>query len=469
MTKFGWLITIRTANKNSQVFVSDYNLTGKGIMLGRDNSCDIIIDNAYVSRQHCLVRLNNDVLQINDLSSTNKIFIDENIIPVNRRTVWTENSTLRLGAKKVGTELIARRIELKDLPLGTVLIDKHNITSSNLEESSKLEESTKLIKDHQHKLPFYAVIFNKKIFDSLLLVLLLLFITYNITKNYYDQRVIKVTNDEIISVDIDQPTITNNITKRNLDKKYQHINFGNFFALVIGNNDYQYIDSLENAIMDAEAVADILIKDYKYKVTKIINGTRNDILSMLDYMRNHLTHEDNLLIFFAGHGLYDQDSDRGYWLPIDAKLNTRTNWISNADVTDAIKAIKAKHVMIVADSCYAGSLTRSVEIIQPIFNIDVVERINSLRSRTVLASGGVEPVVDYGGKLTKIGNFETKHSIFTAVFIGILSKNQNIIDGAGLFSQLRDPVRLNAEQMPIYDNIRNANHEIGGDFLFIRH
>ena len=47
---------------------------------------------------------------------------------------------------------------------------------------------------------------------------------------------------------------------------------------------------------------------------------------------------------------------------MDAKKNRRSHWISNATVTDTLKTVQAKHVMVVADSCYSGTLTRGAGV-----------------------------------------------------------------------------------------------------------
>ncbi|MBF0561538.1 MAG: caspase family protein [Alphaproteobacteria bacterium] len=248
--------------------------------------------------------------------------------------------------------------------------------------------------------------------------------------------------------------------KRGINKvvetKYRGVDFGNYHALVIGNNNYQYVPKLDNATLDANAVADALANEYGFDVTKILDGNRSDILSAIDRLRGSLTEKDNLLIFYAGHGYLDKLSDRGYWLPVDAQADRRANWISNADITDALKAIQAKHVLIVADSCYSGTLTRATGMSVP----TPLLRINGFRSRNVMASGGIEPVADGGGK--------NKHSIFTSAFLDALKKNTEVVDGQNLFNMVRDPVRLNTDQMPEYNDIRNTNHEVGGDFIFVR-
>ena len=234
------------------------------------------------------------------------------------------------------------------------------------------------------------------------------------------------------------------------------LGFGNYYALVIGNNKYRTLPDLKTAERDATAVGHLLKKNYGFKIERIANGTRYDIIFALDKLRTELSQNDNLLIYYAGHGFFDKDTDRGYWLPTDASQDTSANWISNADISDGLKALRAKHVMIVADSCYSGALLRSINISRKANNY--WQEVAVKRSRTVLTSGGVEPVSDGGG-----GN----HSVFAKAFIEALQNNKKIMDGTELFTKIRRPVVLNSNQTPRYGDIRLAGHE-GGDFLFVR-
>jgi ankyrin repeat protein len=245
--------------------------------------------------------------------------------------------------------------------------------------------------------------------------------------------------------------------KAHLEIIPEDIRFGNYHALVIGNNDYKFMPKLKTAINDANAVSKLLQESYGYDVKMIANGTRREILSSLDKFRNELNEDDNLLIYYAGHGYFDKGANRGYWLPVDSNYGTSADWISNADITDKLKALQAKHVIVVADSCYSGTLTRGLTVVTK-RSSDYLQRISRIRSRTVLTSGGFEPVVDSVG-----GN----HSVFANAFLEILGKNTGIMDGTQLFSELRRPVMVNAPQTPQYSDIRFAGHE-GGDFLFIR-
>ena len=241
-----------------------------------------------------------------------------------------------------------------------------------------------------------------------------------------------------------------------LPPELANLDYGSYHALVIGNDMYRTLPHLGTAVGDAEAVAKELERNYHFSVRLLTNATEEDIIGALTDMRRDLGWNDNLLIYYAGHGWYDQDAEQGYWLPVDASEDNQAHWISNADITNALKALKAKHILVVADSCYSGTLARSANI--SLRGIDYIERIVKKKARTVLTSGGLEPVLDAGGE---------GHSVFAHAFLAALDENDGVIDGQELFRRLRDPVVANAPQTPEYGEIRGAGHD-GGDFIFVR-
>ena len=46
---------------------------------------------------------------------------------------------------------------------------------------------------------------------------------------------------------------------------------------------------------------------------------------------------------------------------MDVVEDNRARWLSISDITDTLKAIEARHVMVVADNCFSGTLTRSAQ------------------------------------------------------------------------------------------------------------
>ena len=136
--------------------------------------------------------------------------------------------------------------------------------------------------------------------------------------------------------------------------------YGRYHALVIGNNEYSNFQSLKTAVNDASVVADVLRRDYGFEVELLLNANRYKIVTALNKLRAKLTHNDNLLIYYAGHGVLDEVTDSCYWLPVDAESGNDANWIANSTVTNHLAAIPAKHILLVVDSCYSGTLSRGI-------------------------------------------------------------------------------------------------------------
>lgn len=235
------------------------------------------------------------------------------------------------------------------------------------------------------------------------------------------------------------------------------IKFGGYHAVVFGNDAYESLQRLRTAGSDARAVGELLRRDYGFSVTVHINATRRDMLSALHGMRDVLAPTDNLLVYYAGHGYLDSETNEGYWLPVDAALDEPSNWLSNATITTMLRGLHAKHVLVVADSCFSGSLTRSFGYRK--HPPSYIHRLAGKRARVVLTSGGLEPVADQGGG---------GHSVFAKFFLRALKENRlPVLEGSRLFLGIRQPVLENAVQTPEYGPIRLAGHE-GGDFLFVR-
>lgn len=244
------------------------------------------------------------------------------------------------------------------------------------------------------------------------------------------------------------------------------LQLGNYYALVIGNNDYKQYPKLETAINDAKETQKILQEQYGFNTTLLTNATRYDILAALNTLREKLTENDNLLIYYAGHGEVDETANKGFWLPVDAEQDNPRNWISNVAISDILNTLKSNHIMVVADSCYAGTLSvaalpRVDESISDEMQREWIAAMLKARARMVLTSGGVAPVMDGGGD---------GHSLFSRAFLESLRQNSGIMDGHSLYRDVLTKVQsrarqLNTRQTPEYAPARYAGHE-AGEFFF---
>ena len=246
-----------------------------------------------------------------------------------------------------------------------------------------------------------------------------------------------------------------------------NLDLGEFHALLIGNDRYESMPSLETAVNDVQAVSSVLTRRYGFISRVLTNATRDQILDALNEYRLKLKEKDNLLVYYAGHGELDRQNLRGYWLPVDARRDSNTRWISDQMITDQIGLMAARHVLVVADSCYSGVMTRSSGVRLLANGSDSAEMkrlvtLAKLPSRTVLTSGGENPVLDTGGGA---------NSIFARAFIDALDKNQDVLEGTVLYGAIFDPVkkaaaRFKVDQSPRYAVLADTRHR-NGEFLFI--
>jgi Caspase domain/Sel1 repeat len=286
---------------------------------------------------------------------------------------------------------------------------------------------------------------------------------------------------------------------------------GQYYALIIGINSYQAsLDSLKTPVSDAKQVEAILREKYGFKTTLLtddtsIKPTRGGIFSVLEDLKSKLTKNDNLLIYYAGHG--DISDNRYHWLPQDADSKNDANWISLDDIKKKIDTppMSAKRVLIVADSCYPAGIIASVinaipmatastrfpllasrspatKIItafapfappsggvpnladaSPEAQVAWIKAKSENFSRTALTSGQLEPVldVDSGNGL----------SIFANAFLDALRKNDDVISAEQVYLEISPVVfakvkKMSKNQMPAYGAIPNTGHNFG-EFFFV--
>jgi len=247
------------------------------------------------------------------------------------------------------------------------------------------------------------------------------------------------------------------------------MNFGRYYAIVIGNQNYQSIESLATPKYDAARAARILADRYGFIVSILEDANDITMLKAINDLNAVLEPEDNLLIYYAGHGarLQSGKSENGYWLPVNAEAPPKdTFWVPNEQITAHLGRLPARRVLVVADSCYAGLLSADPSFLflsdKVTYSKDYIKFKLPKRARLLLSSGGDKPVLDEGSG----GN-----SVFARAFLDELENNQGILSSPELFSRIRRRVEIAARnnkfvQTPEFKSIKGAGHEVG-DFFFV--
>jgi hypothetical protein len=230
-----------------------------------------------------------------------------------------------------------------------------------------------------------------------------------------------------------------------------------YFALIIGINEYQddAIPDLNNTVKDAETLYNVLLTKYTFEkenITFLRNPKQAEIINTLDELGKKLTSNDNLLIFYAGHGYWDNKAQVGYWFPSDAARNSKANWFSNSMLRDLMSGIETKHTILIADACFSGAIFKTRAAITEV--PQGIQKLYELPSRKAMTSGNMQEVPD--------------DSQFIKFLVKRLDENQDkYLPSELLFSKVKAAVMSNSTNVPQYGIIQNVGDEGGGDFIFM--
>lgn len=245
-------------------------------------------------------------------------------------------------------------------------------------------------------------------------------------------------------------------------------NPGTYRALIIGNNHYQ--DShgkwkpLKTAVSDARAVNDLLKNRYGFTdITLLENATRRDVLKAFESLSRNVQPDDNVLVYYAGHGFMEADTQRGFWVPVDARGTDSTTFLRNSTIRDELTTIAgiARHTLLVSDSCFSGSLlrrgNRGLSISDA--NEQYYKKVSNKKSVQIMAAGGLEYVDD---------NYRSSnHSPFTYFFLNELKNNDRaMLTVSELSTNVEKAVANNVDQVPESGVLHGAGDELG-EFIFI--
>jgi len=250
-------------------------------------------------------------------------------------------------------------------------------------------------------------------------------------------------------------TITGKKLESSVEVVYD-ISSAKYFALVIAVEEYNDpgINDLDHPVNDASKFSELINTEYNFErenITFLRNPTKAEIFDALLVLRNTITPEDNLLIYYAGHGYWDEEMTTGYWLPKDADPNNPVNWLPNTDLTNYLNVLKSKHTLLIADACFSGGIFKTRAAFN---NVLSVEKLYKLTSRKAITSGSLKEVPD--------------KSVFVEYLIRRLDENKKkYLASEQLYSSLKEAVINNSPNIPRYGTIQNVGDE-GGDFIFIR-
>ena len=230
-----------------------------------------------------------------------------------------------------------------------------------------------------------------------------------------------------------------------------------YYALLMAVEKYDdsEINPLTEPIKDAGLLKEVLVNNYTFAekdITFLKNPSSDEIQIAFDELSTKVTPNDFVLIFYAGHGYFDEKKNAGYWFPRDARKANTARWFRNTTLVEDIGAIPSKHTLLIADACFSGGIFMSRA---PFNNASVnVSSMMKRQSRKAITSGSLTTVPD--------------KSVFMKYLLRVLSENNKLYySSEELFSELKPIVMSNTETEPRYGEIKNTDDE-GGTFFFLK-
>lgn len=235
---------------------------------------------------------------------------------------------------------------------------------------------------------------------------------------------------------------------------------GNYHAVFIAIDNYssKVWTPLNNPVNDANAIKSVLTSKYGFSdVTTLYNqeATRAKIIETIEKKVNQLSENDNLVIYFSGHGI--EIGEEGYWVPVEAKSQERYELLSTSEVKNIVGKSSSRHVLVMVDACFSSTILKSPAFGGANVGSDTYyEQVDQLISRQAITAGGLEPVADGSGE----------NSVFAKYVLKFLNTNQKeILDAGELYELIKYPVAANSPNTPQFGHLQNTGHE-GGQFLF---
>ena len=250
----------------------------------------------------------------------------------------------------------------------------------------------------------------------------------------------------------------------NVALEEQEMVIGDYYALIIGIDNYSGAwPPLNNAVRDAQTIKETLEEKYKIDHSRTLfneEANRENIIKAFEWLMKSAGENDNVLIFYSGHGEYVRNIDKGFWVPVDAVTSSVSNYISNSDIQTYMSGIRARHTLLISDACFSGDIFRGKTVSIPFEDSDrYYNTVYNRMSRSAITSGGVEPVMDGGRE---------GHSVFAYYVLKALRTNdRKFYDASQLYSAIKIPVINNSQQSPKFEPVKNAGDE-GGQFIFIQ-
>ena len=230
------------------------------------------------------------------------------------------------------------------------------------------------------------------------------------------------------------------------------------YLLAIAINEYQHHPKLSNCVRDAAQLVRVLQEKYGFQPDHTVSlfdqeATAANLYTHLVELSQEVQPQDNVVVYFSGHGFYDRSDRTGHLVPVEAPAGAVWHYFSNANLVNRIRAINSFHTFLIVDSCFSGSLFASKDV----GAAALAEVVEGLPSRWALAAGQIETVED---------GLHGDHSPFAKALLSYLELNNSpLVPASELIQHVKRVTPHNARQTPV-GGVLFKTGDVGGEFVF---
>jgi hypothetical protein len=236
------------------------------------------------------------------------------------------------------------------------------------------------------------------------------------------------------------------------------------YALIFATDKYDSWKGLVNPIFDARTIAENVKKIYGFETEVVENPNQSQVLDKLrEYAEKKYGELDQLFIFIAGHGFYDETFKEGFVVTRESLPDDpgRNSYLRHSVLRSTINNNPCPHIFLVMDVCFGGTFDDNVatramddDTYKAPSQSEIIMRKLKFKTRKYLTSGGKEYVSD---------GIVGKHSPFAKQFIEALEKGMGG-DGILTISEMMTYVEV-LKTAPQYGKF--GNDQLGSDFVFV--
>lgn len=236
------------------------------------------------------------------------------------------------------------------------------------------------------------------------------------------------------------------------------INKNKYYALLIGNNEYHHWTKLKYPLSDISQIKKTLIENYTFdgeNIKTIENGTYDKIYKAFESFTDSGPNSF-LFIYYAGHGKYDEVTNKAALIPVDAETGSDSKNLTSDLIRDLLKKCSVQNILFISDACYLGAMASRGEskdsLTRP--NVSTFKSFASKKSRKFISSGAKETVPD--------------KSFFNEYLIKYLKNNPNdIVFEHSIYNDIMEPIQRNSEATPVFGVCFDTRDE-GGHFYLMK-